>query len=61
MSLRTLVTGSDGCTTSDAGPSNAAATLANAILGGTGKQQQQLAEVGSTKQTPHVLACINRL
>ncbi len=45
MSLRNLVTGSDGCTTSDAGPSNAAAALANAILGGTGKQQQQLAEV----------------
>ena len=45
--LRNLVTGSDVCTPSDgAGPSNAASSLVNAILGGRSKQQQQLHEVG---------------
>lgn len=45
--LRDLVTGADGCTTGDgAGPSNAAASLADALLGRRAKQQAQLQEVG---------------
>jgi hypothetical protein len=43
--LRDLVTGADGCSAGDgAGPSNAAASLADALLGGRGKQQAQLQE-----------------
>ena len=48
MSLRGFVTGGDACTPSDgsgAGPSNAMAGLANTLLGGSGKQQEQLREV----------------
>ena len=45
-SIRGLVTGSDVCTPSDgAGPSNAASSLVNTLLGGRSKQQQQLQEV----------------
>ncbi|KAL4445746.1 hypothetical protein ABPG77_008945 [Micractinium sp. CCAP 211/92] len=44
--LRDLVTGADGCTTGDgAGPSNAAASLADALLGRRAKQQAQLQEL----------------
>ena len=47
MSLRGFVTGGDACTPSDggAGPSNAMASLANSILGGSSKTQEQLREV----------------
>lgn len=46
MSLHELVTGSDMCSAGDgAGPSNAMASLANALLGGKGKQQEQLSEL----------------
>lgn len=45
--LRDLVTGADSCSTGDgAGPSNAAASLADALLGRRSKQQAQLQEVG---------------
>ena len=44
--LRSLVTGADGCSAGDgAGPSNAAASLADALLGRRAKQQAQLQEV----------------
>jgi hypothetical protein len=47
-SLRDLVTGSDVCTPSGgdgAGPSNAMGALANHLLGGASKAQEQLREV----------------
>jgi hypothetical protein len=47
-SLRDLVTGSDVCTPSGgdgAGPSNAMSALANHLLGGASKAQEQLREV----------------
>lgn len=44
--LRDFVTGADGCTAGDgAGPSNAAQSLVDTLLGGRSKQQQQLQEV----------------
>ncbi|KAI7842283.1 hypothetical protein COHA_003924 [Chlorella ohadii] len=44
--LRSLVTGADGCSAGDgAGPSNAAASLADALLGRRAKQQAQLQEL----------------
>ncbi|KAL4859835.1 Peroxisome biogenesis protein 5 [Chlorella vulgaris] len=44
--LRDLVTGADGCSPGDgAGPSNAAASLADALLGRRAKQQAQLQEL----------------
>lgn len=44
--FRELVTGADGCSAGDgAGPSNAAASLADALLGRRAKQQAQLQEV----------------
>ncbi|GAX85689.1 hypothetical protein CEUSTIGMA_g13104.t1 [Chlamydomonas eustigma] len=44
--IRDIVTGSDTCTTSDgAGPSNAAGSLVNALLGGCSKTQESLREV----------------
>lgn len=47
--LRSLVTGADGCSAGDgAGPSNAAASLADALLGRRAKQQAQLQEVRRT-------------
>eukprot|EP00955_Chlamydomonas_euryale_P092309 364696-Chlamydomonas_euryale.AAC.10 len=47
-SLRDVVSGADGCTPGDdgAGPSNAVGTLVNTLLGGAGKTQEQLREVG---------------
>lgn len=44
--FRDFVTGADACGPSDgAGPSNAAASFADALLGRRGKQQEQLQEV----------------
>lgn len=44
--LRDLVTGSDACGPGDgAGPSNAAASLAEALLGGRAKHAAQVQEV----------------
>lgn len=44
--LRDFVTGSDACTPGDgAGPSNAASSLADALLGRRAKTQTQLGEV----------------
>lgn len=46
MALRDFVTGSDMCTPDEgAGPSNAAATLANSLLGRSAKDQERLREV----------------
>lgn len=46
MALRDFVTGSDMCTPDEgAGPSNAAATLANTLLGRSAKDQERLREV----------------
>ena len=46
MALRDFVTGSDMCTPDEgAGPSNAAATLANSLLGKSAKDQERLREV----------------
>ena len=46
MALRDLVTGSDMCTPDEgAGPSNAAATLANSLIGRSAKDQERLREV----------------
>ncbi len=49
MSLRDIVTGSDNCSASDAGPSNAVGALVNTLLGqSTSKTHdyQQFKEVG---------------
>ena len=46
MALRDFVTGSDMCTPDEgAGPSNAAATFANSLLGRSAKDQERLREV----------------
>lgn len=46
--MRELVTGADACSAGDgAGPSNAAASLADALLGRRAKQAAQLQEVGA--------------
>ena len=46
MALRDFVTGSDMCTPDEgAGPSNAAAALANSLLGRSAKDQERLREV----------------
>src|SRR5690242_9372697 len=47
MSFRDFVVGSDACAPDGAGPSNAASSLADALLGGRAKQQAQLHEVGA--------------
>lgn len=50
MALRDFVTGSDMCTPDEgAGPSNAAATLANSLLGRSAKDQERLREVSSSR------------
>ena len=49
MALRDFVTGSDMCTPDEgAGPSNAAATFANSLLGRSAKEQERLREVRVT-------------
>lgn len=53
--LRDLVTGADACTPSDgAGPSNAASSLADALLGRRAKTQAQLQEVGARPARPRL-------
>ena len=48
MALRDFVTGNDMCTPDEgAGPSNAAATLANSLLGRSAKDQERLREVSA--------------
>lgn len=48
MALRDFVTGSDMCTPDEgAGPSNAAATFANSLLGRSAKDQERLREVSA--------------
>ena len=56
MALRDFVTGSDMCTPDEgAGPSNAAATLANSLLGRSAKDQERLREVNFSVQRSAVL------
>ena len=61
MALRDLVTGSDMCTPSDggAGPSNAAASLVNTLLGRSKQDQERLREVCiySTVLLARALSC----
>lgn len=60
MSLRGFVTGGDACTPSDgsgAGPSNAMASLANTLLGGSSKTQEQLREVSCWCCSTHAHRC----
>lgn len=56
-SLRDLISGSDVCTPSDgAGPSNAASSFVNVLLGGRTKQKQQLNELPGVGQAGSSLA-----
>lgn len=49
MALRDFVTGNDMCAPDEgAGPSNAAATLANSLLGRSAKDQERLREVSAS-------------
>ncbi|DBB03443.1 hypothetical protein WJX82_005278 [Trebouxia sp. C0006] len=53
MALRDFVTGRDMCTPDDgAGPSNAAATLANSLLGRSAKDQERLRELPGVQGLP---------
>ncbi len=62
MALRDFVTGGDTCTPDEgAGPSNAAATLVNSLLGRSAKDRERLREVSAFHVQRIIVLQLSRL